>query len=469
MLGIVSSEDDIQFDVELQWQERSLEYNTVNLTQAVIKTEESTTQEMNRRFMIIGSALAAGLALFALVLVFFLWLMPATPEKREWRFRFVHRFHLLYKEEATEEHDEIKETAEKGDMSGEPLDEQGRTSSGAFFTVLGVLAIAIAVSFVVVQYTTANFTIIETLQLGTSPSAAEINGFFRIVAIFRGYSGRCDSAEAVFLSNGISGNGILTATKTDAGQSCRLQWICDNCKVTAVDGVFAELKLVSRMAFAVAIPYRIEVPEFVRADGLIQTSSATTVFRGIESVKLPVDLTPMHFSDPRDGRQRYFVDISPSNTAVSEKDETAFAVCSPASPLSACPQDAVSFRVNFRMMGLFVNIERVIRSSLLDMISDLFSLAAAAFGFGGQAFVVYIMTKKFLKKVPEHTRALDLGLGSERALEMAPKRPPEDKTLFVVLPMEGAGGSQAGAAKPAEPMATHQRDPEKNVHVVLTY
>eukprot|EP00741_Cyanophora_paradoxa_P007139 tig00000123_g6910.t1 len=423
-LGIALPDDaeDLEFEVDLQWQKRSLDFNTVNITQAVVKTEESTQNEMKQRFLYIGSALAGGLVFFGLLLVFYLWLLPATPEKREQRFRFVHRFHLLYKgnffvyNEAAEEHEAIAADAAKGDMSGEPVCEKGRTSSGAFFTLFGVVAIAVAVSFIAVQYSTANFAIIQTLQLGTSPTAADINGRFRIVTIFRGYTGNCDASEAGVALSGISGGGVLSFVKVDAGQSCRVQWLCDDCKITAVDGVYAELRLVSRMAYAVAVPYRIEVPEFIRAEGLIKTSSDATVFRGIRSVKLPVQLTPMHFSDPKDGRERYHLDISPADTVVSEKDETQFAVCPPFRPIAECPEDVVSFRVEFEQMGLFVNVERVIRSSLLDAISDMLGLASAAFGIGGQAFVAYIIAKKFLKKVPEqqYPEAIERAFGFGR-------------------------------------------------------
>eukprot|EP00741_Cyanophora_paradoxa_P014805 tig00020825_g14282.t1 len=372
--------------------------NNVTVTQSTVVNEDEALQRVNRMFLFIlagvaGVALLVGLCIFA-----YLRLAPdSSPAARLARVRRIKRLHLFYRGAPRSavaapepsandvDVDHTEEDAPKPD----PL--KGRSVPGAYFTIVGVAGVAVAVMFVVVQAGVANYNIVQSLNPGTSPSATSIRGTFAVAATFRGYSGDCDENDANFNSSGFGGQQAIKVNKTSAASRvCTVAWSCTNCRITADDGAYLRLYLTYRLAMAVSISYAMKIPEYITVNGMVTPSADDAVFRGSRPLVVPVDLTPMHFMSEEDGSARYFAAVSSSDTEAGQRTLTDFALCQPERAMSECPDEMVSFGVNFRV---YLLVDRKVRSTVLDTIANIMSLASAAFGAGGQALAAFLAVR----------------------------------------------------------------------------
>eukprot|EP00741_Cyanophora_paradoxa_P023783 tig00021621_g22972.t1 len=418
-------------DVELA--EAPFEYgaNAGSVSQPVVRTEEETLDRTNRLFGVIGAGAVGATALAGLAAFLYLRVLPAPgPAARAARYRRVQRLHLLFREEFEGDEgpgqgsSEAKPSSPSGAGApgpepkrgagagadaggGAPTDEaappppSNRTVSGAVFTLLGAVAVGVALAFVAVQFAVANYSIVQSLNPGVSPSAASIAGSFAFSATFRGYRGPCRAElDASFAPSGFSGRQALSTSPFDAGASCNVTWTCEGCRIASAAGAGVTLRLSSRLAFAVSILYTIKVPEFVTAQGFVQTTREDTVFRGAAPVPLPVALTPMHFTDNDDGRPRYFAALSLAEAAPAERGLDTFALCSPSRPLGApeCSDESVAVAASFRVAEVYVLVDRKLRSTPLDALANAASLAGAALGAAGQALLAYLFVRRLLRR-----------------------------------------------------------------------
>eukprot|EP00741_Cyanophora_paradoxa_P021014 tig00021326_g20286.t1 len=173
-------------------------------------------------------------------------------------------------------------------------------------------------------------------------------------------------------------SGSLNAENVKTVESSVVTWRCSRCRLLAASNVTVDFRLVSRLAFAVAINYAIHVPSNLSIEGVLIPSSQAefSVFRGTLPVTVPVSLFPLHFEDVRDGIPRYDAALRPADNRVAEKGEGSFALCSFTKPLSdpECAGESVAFRALFNID----NVYRKVKASIADMLADLSSLAQTA-------------------------------------------------------------------------------------------
>eukprot|EP00741_Cyanophora_paradoxa_P022203 tig00021435_g21433.t1 len=219
-------------------------------------------------------------------------------------------------------------------------EDRQRRISGSFFTLLGASLGVVAVAFVVAQYVrpsfasragrggandeaAANYVLIQSLSPGASPSVGSIAGPVRVAATFRGYRGPCTSVNVEVLRPSISIEGhdrpqeakksvtgaspdvsvlvagfagaqSVSSAPADASRSCLVEWTCAQCRLVSTQDLNATIRLTSRLAFAVSIPYSIEVHSAV------------------------------HFTSALDGAPRYAAAVFASDNRPAERDETDF-------------------------------------------------------------------------------------------------------------------------------------------------
>eukprot|EP00741_Cyanophora_paradoxa_P016139 tig00000042_g15579.t2 len=461
-------------DVELKADAFEYGTNTGTITQPVVKTEEEVLKQTNTLFAIIGAGAVGGTALVGIAVFLYLRVLPAsTPESRAARYRqrieqdaqrtqlqksgdpdkskgiqttpaaaTSARTQHLKEPWATTNGANSKSKSESAAGGESGSDSPVRTISGAIFTLLAIVAVGVALCFVVVQFAIANHSIVQrrdevriadaglaltrsrSLNPGVSPTAASIAGTFAFSATFRGYRGACATdLDASVEVTGFSGAQSLSTAPFDAGASCNMTWTCTGCRIASVYGATATLRLSSRLAYAVSIIYTIKVPEFVTAEGFVQTAREDTVFRGSAAVPLPVALTPMHFTSKDDvsgftskstnyspikcthqfivafkGRPRYFAALSLAEAGAAERGLDTFALCSPTRPLTSpeCSDESVAAVAAFRVAEVYVLVDRKLRSTVLDAIANAASLAGVALGAAGQVLVAYLFVKNLL-------------------------------------------------------------------------
>eukprot|EP00741_Cyanophora_paradoxa_P025805 tig00000396_g24900.t1 len=419
----------------MESQELVFGQNNVTVAQSTVLTEEETLDRVNRLFLNILMGVGGLAAIIGLCMFVYIRLIPAaTPEARARRFRLIQRLHIFYDgarflrvlyasdpplvwltgcaDIQPEEPDSNQPNADASnaapDTKGAGAAAEGkegpadppRTVPGAFFSIVGIAGVAVAVLFVVVQFGLANFTIVQSLNPGTSPSASDIRGVFVVAAAFRGYGGDCGENDARYNSSGFGGQQVLRVNRTSS-RICTVTWSCADCRITADDGAFVRLYLVSRLAMAVSVSYAMKIPEYITVKGIVSPSLDDAVFRGSRPLVIPVDLTPMHFTSEQDGTARYFAAVSSSDTESGQRTARDFALCPPARSISACPDELVSFGVNFKVsqvyLLVYLLVERKVRATVLSTIADIVSLASAAFGAGGQALAAFFLVRGLLQ------------------------------------------------------------------------
>eukprot|EP00741_Cyanophora_paradoxa_P014649 tig00020816_g14129.t1 len=349
-------------DVEKKSEEFIYPQNKGSISQAVVRTEQATLDRAFRVFTWIGIGAAITVALVGACFVVYVRVIPSTPAGKRARLRRLRWFHRMYTDSLA--HDEKSDPPGEEFSKDRPEDEseQKRSVRGSFFTVVGIAGVVIAILFVAVQYSMANYT-----NPGTSPSASSISGPFVVSATFRGYDGPCGAGDVAHERAGFVGPDALAFEQADAGRSCKVTWTCPH--VAANDGTFVTLQLKSSRAFAVSIPYSVQarsIPEYVEVQGMVTTSSEDAVFRGRDAVDLPLDLTPMHFSDAADGRPRYFAAVSSSETERAERDPTTFVVCPPGRAVDDCAEARVTLRAKFKPSQVYLLVDRITRTTALD-------------------------------------------------------------------------------------------------------
>eukprot|EP00741_Cyanophora_paradoxa_P014543 tig00020805_g14023.t1 len=324
---------------------------------------------------------------------------------------------------------------------GEPTDgptqtEAAKSVAGAFATVIGVGLVLLAgeslPSFVVLQFAIANYETVQTLLSGTSPSAAAIAGPVEVSASFLGWSAgpSCFVREqaAANASRGALTNataegvvvswraispvnetqapaGVASAAFNVSERTCTVTWRCEACRVasTASAAAAVDFRLVSRLAFAVAIRYSVKVPKYASIRGVVTTSTRDeklkqlTVFRGARPVAVPVLLTPVHFEHAADGVPQYDAALRQASNRDAELDETSFGLCSLTRQLSdpSCASvESVGFRAELAVNEVYLLVSRVIRASYLDTAADLASLIGTALAAGGQIVLAYFAARR---------------------------------------------------------------------------
>eukprot|EP00741_Cyanophora_paradoxa_P025278 tig00000361_g24397.t1 len=289
---------------------------------------------------------------------------------------------------------------------------------GAGFTSVGLGLIIIAGCSVLLQYYIANYQVLQSLVIGSSPSIGAVAGAWRVSAAFVGFRGDCaEAANATSVTAMDAGlhfsvAGIvpiegtlapsLTASYIAAQRSClcavparrllswrrpaaSVAWSCERCSMAANEA-YVEFHLVSRLAFAVAVNFALRAPHYASIVGTVRTSQdgLFTVFRGSSPVLVPVLLTPVHFDDARDGAPRFEVALQPASNRAAERNEASFSLCSPTKPLEACPGEAVGFRARFDLNPVYLAVSRKTRATFVDMLSDLAALSKAAMKAGAK-------------------------------------------------------------------------------------
>eukprot|EP00741_Cyanophora_paradoxa_P025652 tig00000385_g24756.t1 len=305
--------------------------------------------------------------------------------------------------------------------------EPAGTVLGAAFALVAVGLVAVAVGYAVLQFALANYKVIESLNVGASPSEAEIRGPFELSVSFVGFAGPCevrrlsDAASTSTARNAtadgagvyIAVSGVAVAVdgapaptaeaRYDAAQrSCLVTWRCDDCRLAASEAA-VDFRLVSRLAFAVATSYLARVPNYAAVEGLVSPSAAGqfTVFRGVRPVTVPLALTP----DSRDGLPRYDVALRPADNRAAERSEASFGLCSMTRPLwePECAGEAVVFRLALRVSTTFLRVSRVERAGYLDTIADVASLAELAIQVGSTLVLAFFLVAR---RVPAWRRWL---------------------------------------------------------------
>eukprot|EP00741_Cyanophora_paradoxa_P005914 tig00000949_g5732.t1 len=375
--------------------------------------------------------------------------------------------------------------AEAGGKKKEEEEGSSKSVLGAVFTIIGVGFIIVAVCFVLLQYALANYQIIESLLPGSSPSVAEIAGIFEVSASFRGYFGVCEARRPAFSSlafdptaspeahagvyldvTGISpldgeAAPAFTATYNTAQKSCFVVWRCGRCRMTAAANVSVDFRLVSRLAFAVAVNYVVRVPNHFSIVGVVTTSAEAklNVFRGSVPVRLPSSLTPIHFENAADGEPRYDAALEPADNRAAERDAASFGLCSLTLPLlhPTCRGEVVGFTAAFDLATVYLLVSRVIRATALDMLADLAALGGLAVTAGAQLVVAYFYWKKgklVVKQVKSRRKGGDEGEGEGDGKKPAGKgaeKPKADKG-------KGPAAGQPAARKPPQAPPAHERD-----------
>eukprot|EP00741_Cyanophora_paradoxa_P012972 tig00020660_g12528.t1 len=379
-------------EIETQTEEFKYAQNSVSVTQPVVKTEHGTLDSVNKTFMWVGIGVLIGVAMLALVFVGCLWFPGTSPESKQARISRLRWMHFLFKEEA--KHRRIEADSDSSDT-----DVNYKWQ---------------AMSFVVVQYKQANYTIVQSLNPGTSPSAGAITGLFGVSATFRGYGGPCDNSDASIDVAGFGGQGQSAFEQVDGGRSCKVSWVCLQCRIAANDGIHVTLRLRSSLAFAVSVLYSMKVPYSVTLDGIITTTAEDSVFRGKDHIDVPVDLTPMHFTSAADGSPRYHAAVSSSATELAERNPLSFVVCPPGRAASECAEAVVTFRAKFKPSQVYLLVDRLQRTTPLDAAADVLALGEGALKAVACAIAIYVWVRRTTTKLwPKlGASAPDLDLGS---------------------------------------------------------
>eukprot|EP00741_Cyanophora_paradoxa_P022275 tig00000246_g21504.t1 len=383
--------------------------DTVNatITRPEIEDESVAFAQLYRIITYIAAAVGALVLVAAIAIC--VHLKTGSGDRAAERYRRVAKINVLYSEV-------VDQTLQENEDLEAALDVL--RAGGAVFAIAGLGFFVIAAAFVVLQYAIANYTVLQTLLGGASPSAGSITGVFAVRAAFVGYPGSCimrgsadpsgfaNASDASWVGATASFRGIapvdddpnslpqLSAFYNETQRACIVDWMCQNCTLSAATNVSVELRLASRMALAVAVTYKIEVPTNLTVEGRVRTRSDATlgVFRGLRPVVAPLSLVPLHFEDARDGSPRYDTSLWPSSNRGAEAEEESFSLCSLTLPLShpSCAGESVAFRAAFELSDVHVRVSRVERASLLDMFADLSALTGSAINIGCQLLLAFV-------------------------------------------------------------------------------
>eukprot|EP00741_Cyanophora_paradoxa_P025484 tig00000369_g24601.t1 len=393
------------------------------LTMPEIKTEEDVQGRVLMLFGVIAAAVTGAMLLFGLVVFVYLRCLSGRLDARRERYKRVMRLHVLFREsEPTSLNDN---GSDAGVAKGDPW--KGRTVSGSVFSALAAALVAVAVSFVIVQFAVANYQIIQSLNPGASPSASGIAGRFAVSASFPGYSGPCSAAlagspgagaaDVLVSSGGFAGTVAASAARQDGGLSCNVTWECTACRVVSTFNVTVAFALRARLALAYAADFTFQLPQWVSARGSVATSRREAVFRGPSPSpspspsSVPPPARPAHtagrarsaaagthFTSERDGRPRYSVAVSSADNRPAERDATTFTVCPPGRALERCEEERVAFVAAFEVAQVYYLVRRATKDSVLDMLANLASLSAAAVAAVGYLFVAYVLARRYLRR-----------------------------------------------------------------------
>eukprot|EP00741_Cyanophora_paradoxa_P013280 tig00000178_g12823.t1 len=414
--------------------------NSATILRPEIRTEEVANQRLYLIFAVLVACTGVLLILAGVCLYSYLKIPLAAPserklerkERKNRRFEHILKLDRLYTDLIAAKREEVKGGAKsvsaktEEEEAAEDEEENQKTRYGVVFTMIGIGLAAIAAGYVLLQFSIANFSIIQTLQPGASPSAASIAGPLNVTASFAGFAGPCQIVKRAAESSGnaslsrfdgragvdvfVSGIGpvdgspepVAETSFIAARRTCLVTWRCKQCRLLAASNVTVDFRLVSRLAFAVAINYAIHVPSNLSIEGVIVPSSQAefSVFRGTLPVTVPVSLFPLHFEDERDGTPRYDAALRPADNRAAEKGEGSFALCSFTKPLSdpECAGESVAFRVLFNIDNIYVMVYRKVKATVADMLADLSSLTQTAIAVGGQIAVAFLTARYFVKK-----------------------------------------------------------------------
>eukprot|EP00741_Cyanophora_paradoxa_P003906 tig00000737_g3800.t1 len=484
-------------DTDMKFLTDAVEYGTTraNITRAEIRTEEVAEQRLYLVFAVL--VVCVGIALLIVGFCLFSYMKsklkklthnrPQAPpitkaarqltrqERLQRRLARFLKLDRLYTDQIQAKREEVmnrgeaqpqpaKAAAEEAEEGGE---EAKQTKLGAAFTLVGIGLAVIAAGYVLLQFSIANFQIVQTLQPGASPSAADIVGEFNVTAAFVGFGGPCQivqqSAAAVPNSNGtrfagregvaVSITGIgpaegapapaAEASHSASRRTCLVSWRCVRCRLLAASNASVDFRLVSRLAFAVAVNFAVHVPSYLSIEGVVVPSSeaAFSAFRGT----LPV-------TDVRDGEPRYDAALRAADNRVAERGEGSFGLCSFTKPLSdaECAGESVNFRVRFDVDNVYVMVYRKVKASIADMLADLSSLTQTAIAVGGQIAIAAVTAHAFMRRRREGSAGppseasiaigANAGLGGERPSAAATKGATSTPTSI---------GSESGDCKPA--------------------
>eukprot|EP00741_Cyanophora_paradoxa_P022280 tig00000246_g21509.t1 len=412
--------------------------DTVNatITRPEIEDESVAFAQLYRIITYIAAAVGALVLVAAIAIC--VHLKTGSGDRAAERYRRVAKINVLYSEVVDQTLQENADLEAASDVL---------RAAGGVFAIAGLGFAVIAAAFVVLQYAIANYTVLQTLLGGASPSAGDITGVFAVRAAFVGYPGSCavrgsadpsgfaTPSDASWVGATASFRGIapvdddpkslpqLSAFYNETQRACIVDWMCQNCTLSAATNVSVELRLASRMALAVAVTYKIEVPTNLTVKGRVRTRSDATlgVFRGLRPVVAPLSLVPLHFEDERDGSPRYDTSLWPSSNRGAEAEEESFSLCSLTLPLShpSCAGESVAFRAAFELSDVHVRISRVERASLLDMFADLSALAGSAIDIGCQMLLAFVALLQLMQASQSRYPRFAKYLARPETLQMA--------------------------------------------------
>eukprot|EP00741_Cyanophora_paradoxa_P021791 tig00000241_g21034.t1 len=437
--------------------------NSATIVRPEISTEEVAKQRLYRIFALLVSCVGVVLILAGMCLYSYLKVPLAVApserhierdERKKRRAERILKLDRLYTGQiaAKRQQQQAKLGEPAADDAAKKAEEEAAeeeeraTVYGVVFTMVGIGLAAIAAGYVLLQFSIANFSIIQTLQPGASPSAADIAGPLNVTAFFTGFSGPCQLVQRAGESAGnasrsrfdgragvdvfVSGIGPVDGSPPPTAEAsyiasrrtCLVSWRCSRCRLLAASNVTVDFRLVTRLALAVAVNYAIHVPSNLSIEGVIVPSSQAefSVFRGTAPVTVPVSLFPLHFEDERDGTPRYDAALRLADNRATEKGEASFALCSFTKPLSdpECAGESVNFRVLFNVDNIYVmarlagalfdsrapaadgagrQVYRKVKASIADMLADLSALTQTAIGVGGQIAVALLTAQYFMK------------------------------------------------------------------------
>eukprot|EP00741_Cyanophora_paradoxa_P001904 tig00000523_g1844.t1 len=303
--------------------------------------------------------------------------------------------------------------------------------------------------------------------------------------IFHGYGGDCVVAASSAPNatggssgvtdvearwNGFEGRHTVASYKLASSRACNVSWVCESCRISASSNVTVSFLLASRNTLAALVSYRAAVPTDVSANGTIATSFSDRVFRGVVPVGLVVSsrgwdtgspedpfllllpgapralmiiparrLTPVHFTDKKDGDPRYSASLQVADTEKAERTVMNFDPCLPDQPV--CPKDRLAYTVYFELSDAYVLVNRKAKSSIVDFFSTLFSLGMLAFRVAGNLYIWYIL---LLKCCMKRGRTVPPLLMAGKKYEPKPASPGSSDGED-----SDGSGSSAGALKPA--------------------
>eukprot|EP00741_Cyanophora_paradoxa_P020425 tig00021254_g19716.t1 len=408
-------------------------YGNLNCTvsEPSIKDETDANRVLADRFIILGSACLAGMLFVGIVFYVWIYLIPRHLAHMSMRERAgkVAWLHYFYRDDDT------------APRTIRQLELPPRV--GAFFTVLGATAVAVAVSFVVAQQATANFMVTQSLNPGVSPTLASIAGEFGVAVAFRGYPGPCvapasggaasaSSADARVALTGIAATSAAAATAMTlqaapgAGKTCTVRWSCTSCRVSSFEsggGTSVEVELAPPFSFPLSLAMaasvqfvvkvvdlssscvsihlrRRQLPGGTSVNGSATPAAAERLFRGETAARLPVTLTAMHFAPAgdADGLARFKPGAMAVDNAAAEVGEATFEPLSRPQARPSSSQNRVAFRVDFAIAPNYVLVDRKTKNSVLDFLSGLYALGLAAFEVVAQLLALYVVLIRVLRR-----------------------------------------------------------------------